>query len=104
MPALTDSAKDRVQSLITEETGPNLRILGQGGGCSGLPFVLAVDEPCGGDEVIEEEGFRILVDEQSRLYLAGVTVDDVETDLESGFTFENPDATGGCGCGQSFCG
>ena len=48
------------------------------------------------------DGFEILVDEKSRLYLRDVTVDFVDTIAGQGFKFENPNSTGSCGCGHSF--
>ena len=54
------------------------------------------------DLVIESQGIRLFVDEFSAQYLNGVTVDFKSNFQESGFAFENPNATGGCGCGSSF--
>ena len=102
MLAMTDAAKDRVKELITEETGESLRVFVQGGGCSGFEYGLAFDEERDGDEIIEQEGFRILVDKWSRPLIDGVSVDFVESMSGNGFQFENPNATGSCGCGHSF--
>ena len=102
MLAMTEAAKSRVLELITEETGTGLRVFVQGGGCSGFEYGLAFDEEREGDEVLEEDGFRILVDERSRPFLDGVKVDFVETLAGQGFQFENPNASGSCGCGGSF--
>ena len=102
MLAMTDAAKDRVKELISEETGQSLRVFVQGGGCSGFEYGLAFDEEREGDQILEEEGFSILVDKWSLPLLDGVKVDFVESMTGHGFQFENPNATGSCGCGQSF--
>ena len=102
MLAMTDAAKDRVKELISEETGQSLRVFVQGGGCSGFEYGLAFDEEREGDQILEEEGFSILVDKWSLPLLDGVKVDFVESMTGHGFQFENPNATGSCGCGHSF--
>ena len=99
---LTDAARSRVKQLLNDETGNRLRVFVQGGGCSGFEYGLAFDEPRDGDEVVEMEGFSILVDKWSVPYLEGVTVDFVEDPMGSGFKFANPKAKGSCGCGHSF--
>lgn len=102
MLVITEAARNRVKDLINEETGPTLRVFVQGGGCSGFQYGLAFDEKRDGDETIDMEDFSILVDKWSRAYLDGVTVDYVDGVMESGFKFENPNASGSCGCGSSF--
>ena len=102
MLAMTDAARSRVKELLNDETGSDLRVFVQGGGCSGFEYGLAFDEEREGDEIFEEDGFRILVDKWSRAYLDGVKVDFVESLSGHGFEFENPNASGSCGCGHSF--
>jgi iron-sulfur cluster assembly protein len=102
MITMTDAARDRVKHLVNEETGSQLRIFVQGGGCSGFQYGLAFDEERDGDEKLEMDGFTILVDKWSRPYLDDVTVDFVDSLTGAGFKFENPNATGSCGCGSSF--
>lgn len=104
MLVMTEAAKSRIQESITEETGARLRVFVQGGGCSGFEYGLAFDDERDGDEVIEMDGFTLLVDRWSRAYLDGVTVDWVESVMEEGFRFDNPNASGSCGCGHSFSG
>ena len=80
-----------------------LRVGVMPGGCSGFKYSLAIeDEPENDDVVIESSGVRLFVDSFSGQYLSGVTIDYVVTMQSSGFTFENPNASGGCGCGSSF--
>ena len=102
MLVMTDAAKNRVTELMNEETGGTLRVFVQGGGCSGFQYGLAFDEKRDGDEAFTMEGFELLVDKWSRAYLEGVTVDFVDDGMQSGFRFDNPNASGSCGCGESF--
>lgn len=80
-----------------------LRVSVQPGGCSGFKYSLVIeDKPAEDDFVISGEGFKVFVDPFSAQYLNGVTVDYVTSMQGSGFTFKNPNSTGGCGCGSSF--
>ena len=80
-----------------------LRVSVQPGGCSGFRYGLLIEEqPAEDDYVLEQEGFRVFVDPFSAQYLNGVTIDYVSSMQGSGFTFKNPNSTGGCGCGSSF--
>ncbi len=80
-----------------------LRVSVQPGGCSGFKYSLVIeDKPAEDDLVITGEGFKVFVDPFSAQYLNGVTIDYVTSMQGSGFTFKNPNSTGGCGCGSSF--
>jgi iron-sulfur cluster assembly accessory protein len=73
------------------------------GGCSGFQYGLNIEEePAEDDVVLETNGLRVFVDPFSLQYLVGVEIDYVTTFQGSGFTFNNPNAGGGCGCGSSF--
>ena len=87
---------------VTAEQG-GLRVSVQPGGCSGFKYGLLIEDAAAEDDlVIEQEGFRVFVDPFSAQYLSGVTIDYVSSMQGSGFTFKNPNSTGGCGCGSSF--
>ena len=87
---------------VAPEVG-GLRISVQPGGCSGFKYGLLIeDQSAEDDTVLPMEGFRVFVDPFSAQYLSGVTIDYVTSMQGSGFTFKNPNATGGCGCGSSF--
>ena len=74
-----------------------------GGGCSGFQYQLALDdEAAAEDQVFEQNGVRFFVDPRSHLYLDGTEIDYVDDIMGSGFKFNNPNATGSCGCGESF--
>jgi iron-sulfur cluster assembly protein len=103
---VTATAVDEVRRYI-EENGAaetaGLRIGVLPGGCSGFQYGLNIeDEAAEDDLVLESNGLRLFVDPFSMQYLDGVEIDYVTTFQGSGFTFNNPNATGGCGCGSSF--
>ena len=106
MITLTPTAAQEVKRLIEKEQKPNLglRLGVKGGGCSGLSYVMAIDEavPKQYDTVFEQEGIKVLVDAKSHLYLDGTTVDFKSSLMGGGFEFSNPLAKKSCGCGTSF--
>lgn len=80
-----------------------LRVRVVPGGCSGFQYSLNIEEDSrNGDHIVEMHNVRLFVDMFSAQYLNGVTIDYTTNVMGSGFTFENPNATGGCGCGSSF--
>ncbi len=80
-----------------------LRVSVQSGGCSGFKYSLVIEDRSAEDDVIIPRGdFSVFVDPFSAQYLSGVTIDYVSSMQGSGFTFKNPNSTGGCGCGSSF--
>ncbi|HEV8263614.1 MAG TPA: iron-sulfur cluster assembly accessory protein [Gemmatimonadales bacterium] len=104
---LTERAGEEVRKFLAEEKvaaeRAGLRVAVLPGGCSGFRYSLSVEEqPASDDVVIESAGVRLFVDEFSGQYLNGVVIDYKSNFQESGFSFENPNATGGCGCGSSF--
>lgn len=104
---LTDVAAEQVRSFLEQEkVDPavgGLRVSVLPGGCSGFRYGLNIeDAPAADDLVLDMQGIRVFVDSFSAQYLNGVTVGYQSSMQGSGFTFENPNATGGCGCGSSF--
>lgn len=103
---VTEAAADRIKHLLDQDgklATHGLRMKVVGGGCSGLQYQLSFDDQTkDGDTVIEAGPVRVLVDEKSALYLAGCTLDFVDTLNETGFKIGNPNAKSTCGCGQSF--
>jgi iron-sulfur cluster assembly protein len=90
------------QEGVTDANG-GLRVSVQPGGCSGFKYGLLIEEKSADDDlVIDQEGVKVFVDPFSAQYLNGVTIDYVTSMQGSGFTFKNPNSTGGCGCGSSF--
>jgi iron-sulfur cluster assembly accessory protein len=104
---LTERAAEEVQKFIAQEQVPvetaGLRISVLPGGCSGFKYSLNIEERALDDDMVQAvNGVRVFVDGFSAQYLTGVTIDYVTSMQGSGFTFTNPNATGGCGCGTSF--
>jgi iron-sulfur cluster assembly accessory protein len=102
---LSDTAAGKVKHLLEQEGRDDLalRIAVQPGGCSGLRYQLFFDErTLDGDEFIDFSGVKVVVDRMSSPYLAGATIDFVDTIEKQGFTIDNPNATGSCACGDSF--
>ena len=106
MITLTANATGQVKKLIQSENKPNLglRVGIKGGGCSGMTYVLSIDEvsPKQFDTIFEQDGLKILIDAKSHLYLDGTTIDYKESVMGGGFEFNNPLAKKSCGCGTSF--
>ena len=103
---LTDNAAGEVKKFIEAENVGNdggLRVRVVPGGCSGFQYGMNIEEaPQATDEVVESSGLRVFVDMFSAQYLDNVQIDYVNSVMGSGFTFNNPNASGGCGCGSSF--
>ena len=102
---LTASAEKRIADLMAKapEGTIGVKLSTPRRGCSGLAYsVDYVTEAKPFDEKIETPGGTFYVDGGSVLYLIGSTMDWVEDDFTEGFTFQNPNAKGSCGCGESF--
>src|SRR5918993_5285093 len=104
---VTESAIGEIKKFMAGEEGlpetAGLRVRVVPGGCSGFQYSLNIEEESKpNDHVIESNGVRMFVDMFSAQYLNGVQIDYVTNVMGSGFTFNNPNATGGCGCGSSF--
>ncbi|HEU0054043.1 MAG TPA: iron-sulfur cluster insertion protein ErpA [Longimicrobium sp.] len=103
---LTTTAAGEVRRYMEEQgatDGAGLRVGVLPGGCSGFQYGLNIEDEAGEDDLIfESQGVRLFVDPFSVQYLNGTEIDYVSTFQGSGFTFNNPNASGGCGCGSSF--
>src|SRR6476469_481131 len=104
---VTDSAVAAIKKFMSSEEGlpetAGLRVRVVPGGCSGFQYSLNIEEDSRqGDFILDRHGIKLFVDMFSAQYLNGVVIDYTSNMMGSGFTFENPNATGGCGCGTSF--
>jgi len=102
---LTPAAEERIAELMARapDGSVGVKLSTPRRGCSGLAYsVDYVAEASGFDERIETPGGALFIDGGSLLYLIGSTMDWREDDFAAGFTFENPNAKGSCGCGESF--
>lgn len=101
---LTPRAAERVRAIMTSK-GPEvagLKIGVKKGGCAGMEYTITwADKVDKFDEVIEQDGARVIVDPQAVLYLLGTEMDYKTDKLSSTFVFNNPNQTGACGCGES---
>lgn len=111
--ALTDAAALKVRELLDAEgrSDLRLRVAVQPGGCAGMQYQLFFDERAlDGDIAIDQpltgaEGtVPLVVDRTSVPLLAGATISYTDTIEKQGFEIDNPNAGGGCACGNSFCG
>ncbi|HEY0721630.1 MAG TPA: iron-sulfur cluster assembly accessory protein [Gammaproteobacteria bacterium] len=104
MITLTEKATRAVSRFIrSEKSAAGLRLRVTGGGCAGLQYEMQLESaPDTADTVVEQNNIKLFVDPQSAAMLEGLTIDFVDTMLESGFTFHNPNASASCGCGKSF--
>ena len=105
MVSFTDSAKSKIQKLITAKGYVGIRLGIKTTGCSGLAYVLEyvkeyLPEP--GVVNYAQTDFIVLVDKRHEVYLKGMTVDYVRQGLNEGFEFRNPNERDRCGCGESF--
>ena len=102
---LTDAAAGKVAALLAQEGRDDLalRVAVQPGGCSGLRYQLYFDDRNQDGDITHVFGaVKVVIDKMSDPYLAGATVDFVDTIEKQGFTIDNPNAGGSCACGDSF--
>lgn len=102
---ITDSARNKINDLLSEENNPNikLRTFVQGGGCSGFQYGFLIEEAQNEDDFEFPVGeFKVLVDSISMQYLSGAVIDYKEDIMGSSFSIRNPNAQTSCGCGSSF--
>ena len=100
---ITDKANKQVEFLLSElPDDVGLRLAVKGGGCSGLSYDLQFDSGNENDTVIEQGSYKVYMDAKSLIYLKGMSLDFEDGLQGKGFQFINPNATGTCGCGESF--
>ncbi|MCW2285277.1 iron-sulfur cluster assembly accessory protein [Rhodoblastus acidophilus] len=99
-PSAVSAAKTIVETAKTPASG--LRIMVEAGGCSGFMYKMELASEQAGDAVIDADGVKIFIDDISQPMVAGMVVDYASSLEQSGFVFNNPNATASCGCGKSF--
>ena len=106
MITVSSNAKDYIDRLLAEkQAGPDtfLRVGVKSGGCSGLEYKLDFDTvEKEGDQVFEDKGVKVVVDMKSLLYLYGTELDYSGGLNGKGLSFNNPNASRTCSCGESF--
>lgn len=104
MITITEKAVAKIKEISeAEDIGhTTVRIKVLGGGCSGFTYDMGYEDTATElDEVIEQDGVKVIVDPVSFQYVANITID-YTGGLVGGFSFKNPDSKGSCGCGKSF--
>ncbi len=106
MITITEMAAKKIADLRMEEGKPEwgLRIRIVGGGCSGMSYELGwEDTGATDDSVVESQGIKVFVDQNSAPYLTGCQIDWVDNQMlgQAGFAINNPNVKSSCGCGQS---
>ncbi len=102
---ITKPAVEQLKKILAEQELPQnhyLRVGVKGGGCSGLSYVLDIDEKKEYDEIFDYDAFSLIIDKRHLMYLEGTKLDFSEGLDNRGFTFDNPNAQSTCGCGSSF--
>lgn len=106
MITVSENAKQHALELMKAENKPEdsfIRVGVEGGGCSGLSYMLEFDNKMKeGDQAFEDKGIKIVVDRKSFLYLVGTELEYSGGLNGKGFIFKNPNASRTCGCGESF--
>ena len=99
---LTPAAVKQITRLMTRDHRHGLRIGVKKGGCAGMEYTMEyVDAVNPMDEVVEQDGARVMIAPMAQMFLFGTEIDYATGLLESGFRFKNPNVTESCGCGES---
>ena len=99
---MTPAAAAQIAKLMARDNREGLRIGVKKGGCAGMEYTMDyVDTADPHDEVVEQDGARILIAPMAQMFLFGTEVDYEVSLLESGFKFNNPNVVDACGCGES---
>lgn len=101
---VTDAAAARVQELIARASTPvaGVRVGVKNGGCAGMSYTMDLAETVErGDEVVDVNGLKVLIDPKAVLFLLGTTMDFTVDKMSAKFVFKNPNETSACGCGES---
>ncbi|AXT34523.1 iron-sulfur cluster assembly accessory protein [Phaeobacter sp. LSS9] len=99
---ITDKAAAQIAKLMDKGGHSGLRIGVKKGGCAGMEYTMEyVDQPDPNDEVVEQDGARVLIAPMAQMFLFGTEIDYEVSLLEAGFKFNNPNVSDACGCGES---
>ncbi len=100
--SLTPSAAGQIRRLMERQGSQGLRIGIKKGGCAGMEYTMDyVSEVNPMDEVVEQDGARVLIAPMAQMFLFGTEIDYQVSALEAGFKFNNPNVAEACGCGES---
>ncbi|MDA7427579.1 iron-sulfur cluster assembly accessory protein [Primorskyibacter aestuariivivens] len=100
--SMTPAAIRQITRLMEKDGRAGLRIGVKKGGCAGMEYTMDyVDEVDTHDEVVEQDGARVMIAPMAQMFLFGTEIDYEVSLLESGFKFRNPNVADSCGCGES---
>ncbi|MDA7425395.1 HesB/IscA family protein [Thalassococcus lentus] len=100
--SMTPAAIKQISKLMDRDGRHGLRIGIKKGGCAGMEYTMDyVDDADPNDEVVEQDGARVLIAPMAQMFLFGTEIDYETSLLESGFKFRNPNVADACGCGES---
>ncbi len=99
---ITPAAVTHIARLMEKDGKKGLRIGVKKGGCAGMEYTMDyADEIDPNDEVVEQDGARVMIAPMAQMFLFGTEIDYETSLLESGFKFRNPNVADACGCGES---
>ncbi len=99
---ITPAAVNQIARLMEKDGRKGLRIGIKKGGCAGMEYTMDfADEVDPMDEVVEQDGARVMIAPMAQMFLFGTEIDYETSLLESGFKFRNPNVEDACGCGES---
>jgi len=99
---ITDKAAAQIAKLMAKDNTQGLRIGVKKGGCAGMEYTMEyVAEVDPLDEVVEQDGARVMIAPMAQMFLFGTEIDYEVSLLEASFKFKNPNVTDACGCGES---
>jgi len=100
--SITPKAATQIARLMAKDGTQGLRIGVKKGGCAGMEYTMDyVTEVDPLDEVVEQDGARVMIAPMAQMFLFGTEIDYETSLLESGFKFRNPNVVDACGCGES---
>ena len=102
---LSDNAANRIKEIMSkaESSAIGVRVGVKSGGCAGMSYIMEYAKEINpNDEVIDEKGVKVFIDPAAVIYLLGTEMDYKKDNFSTSFTFNNPNETERCGCGESF--
>ncbi len=103
--SLSENAAKRIKEIMSsaEKQSLGVRIGVKSGGCAGMSYVMEYAKEINpNDEIIEDKGVKVFIDSAAVMYLLGTEMDYKKDNFSTSFTFNNPNETERCGCGESF--
>ena len=103
--SLSENAAKRIKEIMSgaEKKFLGVRVGVKSGGCAGMSYIMEyVKEINPNDEIIEDKGVKVFIDSAAVMYLLGTEMEYKKDNFSTSFTFNNPNETERCGCGESF--